>query len=267
MSRGKTGWVVICMVACVVVGAGLERVRQSVMAPIPETGLLPEVSPQPKVPQPRTIVVQDEAALKAADRLRQRVAGLEKDLAARDNELDKLKQAKQAEDGSPGRPGRQAFAARMEQLKKENPEQYAEMQKRREEFHQRMEQQEQDRANFLASINTQTMSEAQRENHEKLLETLAKIDALRAQRGQPGAEPGTAADVASHQAMGETMMQLGALYDQERGYLLEQAAHAAGYEGDNAAKFVDYIQSAVQSTSMQGGPGGPGGGGPPPGGL
>ena len=63
------------------------------------------------------------------------------------------------------------------------------------------------------------------------------------------------------------MAQLSVLYDQERSYLLEQAVKAAGCQGDEAAKFVDYIREATQSATMQGGPGGPGGGGPPPGGL
>ena len=265
MNRGKTGYLIVGVLACIVVGAGLERVRQAVMAPIVVTEPLPELPRLSRVAQ--TGAASDDASIRAAlDTLHKRVAGLEKALAARDAELAALKQNKPTDVASSRMPRREEFRQRMEQLKKEHPEQYAEMEKRREEFHQRMEQEKQDRADFLSSIGTQSMSEAQKANHEKLLETLAKIEALRAQREQSKAEPGepgSEVDLAAHQAMGETMAELGVLYDQERTYLLEQAAYAAGYEGSDAVKFVDYIQETVQSTTMQG-PGGPGGG-PPPG--
>lgn len=268
MSRGKSGYLIVTVLACLVAGVGIERVRRAVMAPIPETEPLPEVPRPARMPQVRTVTVEDPALKSSAEALRIRVHDLEDALAERDAELARLKQEKQAGAGSPGRPpGRDDFRKRMEQLKKENPEQYAEMEKRREEFRQRLERQEQNRNDFFASINTQSMTDAQRENHEKLIAALAKIDALRAQREQAGAQPGSEADAALRQSMRDSMMELGALYEQERVYLLEQAASAAGYQGDDAANFVEYIQQAVQSTTMQGGPGGPGGvpGGPPPG--
>ena len=268
MSRGKSGYLIVTVLACLVVGAGIERVRRAVMAPVQVVEPLPEVSRPMSVRAVRTVSApaEDPALRTSAEALRLRVRDLEAALAERDAELARLKQEKQAEAAVPRRPGREDFRKRMEQLKKENPEQYAEMEKRREEFRQRLEQQEQNRSAFLTSINTQSMTAGQRENHDKMLNTLAKIDALRAQREQAQAEPGTEADVAYHQAMRENMMALGSLYEQERVYLLEQAANAAGYEGDDAANFVGYIQEAIQSTTMHGWPGGPGGpGGPPPG--
>ena len=264
MSRGKSGYLIVTVLACLVVGAGLERVRRAVMAPLPETAPLPEMPRQARMPPVRTVSVpvEDPTLKSSAEALRLRVRDLEAALAERDAELARLRQEKEAEAASPRRFSRDDFRKRMEQLKKENPEQYAEMEKHREEFLQRLEQQEQNRNNFLASINTQSMTDAQRENHEKLLATLAKLDALRTQREPFRAEPGSEATF--HQTMWESMRELGALYDQERVYLLEQAANAAGYQGDDAASFVEYIQQAVQSTTMPGGPGGPGGG---PGGL
>ena len=258
---------IVTVLACLVVGAGLERVSRAVLAPVPETAPLPEAPRQARLPQVRrvSVPVEDPALKSSAEALRLRVRDLEAALAERDAELAKLRQEKEAGGMSPMRFSRDDFRKRMEQLKKENPEQFAEMEKRREEFRQRMEQQEQNRNNFLASINTQGMPDAQRENHEKLLATLARMDALRTQREQSHAEPGTEADGAFHQTMRESMRELGSLYEQERAYLLEQAANAAGYQGEDAANFVGYIQEAIQSTTMLGWPGGPGGpGGPPP---
>ena len=266
MSRGKTGFLIVGAVACIVVGAGLERVRQAVLAPIPETPLLPERAQSVQRSPSRAGAESDDEKVRAAlNALQKKVADLQKSLEARDAELAALKQGKAADANARKMPGRDEFRQRMEQLKKEHPDQYAEMEKRRDEFRQRVEQEKQAKADFLSSVGTQAMTEAQKANHEKLLETLAKIDALRAQQEQSRGEPGSETDQATRQAMGQTMAELGSLYEQEREYLLQQAAYAAGYEGSDAASFVDYIQTAVQSTSMQGFGGPPGGGGPPPG--
>jgi len=266
MGRGNTGFLIVGAVACLVVGAGLEQVRQAVWAPVPEVAPLPEVTQLlTKTSERLTPDVNDAHVRDALETLHKRVADLEKALAMRDGELAALKKGKPAEAIASRRPSRDDFRQRMEQLKKENPQRYAEMQKQREEFQQRMEQEKQENADFLASISTQTMSEAQKANHDKLLETLAKIEALRAQQGQSGAEPGTEASQAAHQAIHAAEAELGALYEVEREYLLEQAATAAGYQGDDAAKFVDYIQETIQSTTMHRGPRGMGG--PPPPGM
>jgi len=198
MRRKKTGWIALGTVVCVLAGAGIEHARLCLTRGPEESPVVAETgSRQLKdTSRPRTIVKKDEAAATAAEALRLRVAELEKALVVSKAGIDRLKQVKQAEGGPSGRPSRLAFIARMDPLKKERPEQYAEMEKRREEFRQRRAQQELDRADFLSSINTQTMRDAQRENQAKLLETIAKIDALRAQREQSGCEPGSEADAA-----------------------------------------------------------------------
>jgi hypothetical protein len=262
MSRGRAGFLAVCILAFIVVGAGLERVRQAVLAPVPVTAPLPELQHPPKIPLARPKDAwPEEAALRASlDALRRRVSELERALAARDAELAALTQEKPARTNAQPRAGRDDFRQRMEQMRKENPEQYAEIEKRREEFRQRIAQQEENRNSFLMSISTEGMGDAQRETHERLLATLARIDALRAQREQAGIEPGSQDDNAYREALRESMMELGPLYEQERVYLFEQAARAAGYEGEDAANFVGYIQEAIQSTAMPFGPFGGGGG-------
>ncbi len=264
MSRGRSGFLVVCFLAFIVVGAGLERVRQAVLAPVPEAAPVPESERPPKVQavRPKDAFSEETALRASVEALRRRVAELERELAARDQAIAKRAQEREprpAATNAPPRDTRELFRERLEQMRRENPEQFAEMEKRREEFRQRIAQQEESRNSFLASVSTQGMSEAQRENHERLLATLARLNALREQREQAGTERGSQEDDAYRDALRESMMELGPLYEQERAALLEQAARAAGYEGEEAANFADYIQEAIRSTSMMFGPFGGGG--------
>lgn len=248
------------MVLCVLVGAGFEHARMWLFAP--ELAVPADVGDD----HPRVVTVKDESSLFEAESLRKRVAELEKMLDARD--VARVQAPKPVKEETqpvrPERSRRQSWAARMEKLKNEDPERYAEMQKHREEFRQQMEQREMDRENFLAALDVKNMSAAQRENHEKLLATLARVNELMAQMKNSGTESSDA----TRQEMGAMMGQLHDLYDQERTYLLEETAKAAGYSGSDVASFTDQIQTIIESTSMHGGhgggPGGPGGG--PPGG-
>ncbi len=269
MQTKKIGLMGAGILFCLVAGAGFEHARLWFTTAPPEAPVPVESAPRPvrDEAQPKTVVVRDEASARAAAALRQRVLELEQALAARDAELEKARQAKAVEPEAPAGGNRPSFADRMEQFKKEQPEQYAEMVKRRDEFRQRMEQDQKDRVAFLSAMDTQGMSAEQKATHTKLLQTLAAMDTLWAQRTQSSAEPGSEADTALRQAMGQTMADLGMLAGQERDILLQQAASAAGYKGEDATKFVQYIQKTIQSTSMFGGPGGPRGGGPPPGGM
>ena len=97
MSRGKTGFLIVGAVACIVVGAGLERVRQAVLAPIPETPVLPERAQSVPLSSSRAGAETDDEKVRAAlDALQKKVADLQKALGARDAELAALKQGKPA---------------------------------------------------------------------------------------------------------------------------------------------------------------------------
>jgi hypothetical protein len=246
MNSKKTGLMAAGILVCVLAGAGIEHARQMLTTvpqeePDPaETGLRASSD----VSAPRTVVVKDDAALRAAAALRQRVAELEKALAQRDAE--RVPEPPKPQEAPADPPRRPSFSDRMEQLKKDNPEQYAEMQKRREEFRQSMEQRAQDRAEFLAAVDTKNMNDAQKENHAKLLETVARVNELMAQMNQPGVEH----TKELHQQMGEAMGSLGELYTEERRYLLEETGRAVGYQGGQASDFADQMQAIIDNTTM-----------------
>jgi hypothetical protein len=232
---------------CLVVGAGLERVRQALT--------VPEIAPDPRLeerarftPTVRTIIVTNSAAERAANEvLRRRVAELEKALAAR--EAARVQEPKTpTEEKREERPPRQFFTERMEQLKKEKPEEYAELQKRFEERRQSREQQKQDQAEFMAAVDTKNMTDMQKENHAKLVETVARLNELSAQMHQPGVER----TPEMNQEMHEARSSLGELFVQERRFLLEETGRAIGYQGTQAGEFADQMQVIIDNTTMPG---------------
>ena len=250
------------VLVCVLAGAGIEHVRH-VLTTVPQEEQEqagPALLAKEPV-TPRTVVVKDEETLRAAEALRRRVAELERALAARDAAgVQEQEPPKPVEVAQAERPRRQSFEDRMEQMKKDNPEQYAEMQKRREEFRQSMEQRAQDRAEFIAAVDTKNMNDAQKENHARLLETVARVNDLMAQMGQPGVER----TPEMRQQMGEAMGSLHELYGQERQYLLEETGRAVGYQGAQATEFAATMQAIIDNTTMPSfGHGGRGGGGQP----
>jgi hypothetical protein len=249
MDYKKTGVMLSGVLACILAGAGVEHVRQ-VLTTVPQEEPGPaETLLQAKNPSsPRMVVVKDEGALRAAEALRRRVAELEQALAQRDAErVPEPPRPNEVQGGQPPPPPRRpSFSDRMEQMKKDNPEQYAEMQKRREEFRQSMEQRERDRADFLSSVDTKNMDDAQKENHTKLLETVSRVNELMAQMSQPGVEH----TPEMHQQMGEAMASLGDLYGKERSFLLEETGRAVGYQGGQAAEFAAQVQAIIDNTTV-----------------
>ena len=158
---------------------------------------------------------------------------------------------------------RAALDERMAQLKRDDPARYAEMQKQREDFRQRMQTQADERAEFLKKIDTAAMTDDQRANHEKLAQTVEQARALMAQIATMSPEDAAAA----RQQMAATMGSVSDLYQQERRYLLEQTGRAMGYQQDaEVGQFADYIQQIYDQTTLprgfgrgNGGPNGPAG--------
>ena len=142
---------------------------------------------------------------------------------------------------------RVSFEERMAQLKSDDPARYEAMQKQREEFRQRMQTQADERAEFLKKIDTATMTDEQRANHDKLTQAVEQARALMAQIATMTPEDA----IAARQQMGATIGNVSELYQQERRYLLEQTGRAMGYQQDtDISQFADYIQQIYDQTSM-----------------
>ena len=245
MNRKQSVWFGVGLLLCELVGAGVEHVRQVWVKPELESPVAAAV--QTAKPGPKVVTVRDESAERAAQALRKRVAELEKALAERVSERAQKPETPVVEQVREERPRRQSWEDRMAQMKKDDPEQYAEMQKRREEFRQNMEQRARDRADFLDAVDVKSMTDPQRENHEKLLSTVARVNELMAQMGTPGVDTHEL-----RQEMGETVATLGELYSEERRYLFEETAKAVGYQGNEASAFADQMQTIIDNTTMPG---------------
>lgn len=251
-AKHKVSWVVGALI-CAVAGAGIEHIRHSLSVAVPGAGGgVQETVRAPEAPV-RIVTVRDESAKGDADRLRRRVSDLEKALA--EFETARVQQHEPSQGDETGkeqrsdRGRRQSWEERMEQMRRENPEQYADMQRRREDFRQSLEQRVRDREDFLDAIDVAGMTPEQRQNHEQLLATVARMNALMADMMENGRPRGEEGESMRHE-MREAMMNLGQLYESERHYLLEATAKAAGYSGDDVQAFSEHIQTIFEQTSM-----------------
>ncbi len=245
-----------------------------------------EVPEEAQVAAPKTAptVTPPDAALAAAqanvESLRARVAQLEKLLDEREGNLARLAseaekarataeeppaEAEKVEEAARQRPPRESFRERMERMKNEEPERYAEMQKRQNEFRARMHADNEERGNFIASIDTSRMTAEQKAGHEKLIAAIQTADTLM-DRMRPDSENPLSNE--ERQAAFATMREIGPLMEQERRYILEEVGREYGEDG---AAFATYIQNVIDYTSpgprMNRGRGPRPGGGPPPGGA
>ncbi|MBP5319796.1 MAG: hypothetical protein J6334_02325, partial [Kiritimatiellae bacterium] len=232
------------LVACFLLGAGSEWVRHTVMAPPePEPAEEKATAGRPGPQRPDRRNDREVAAL------RRQIATLEKALKDAGGEIPTPPQpvadeGQRAEQRERRDNNRQGFREQMERMRTEDPERFAEMQKRREEGRRMMEQREQNRMDMLATVDTRLLTPQQRENHEKLVATLTQLQEMRQQR-----ENGEAVEdnEESRRAMFEMFRSLGDMYQQERDSLLSVTAQAAGYKGDQVNEFVDQIKNIYET--------------------
>jgi hypothetical protein len=277
--RTRTG-IILAAAAVVAAGAAVEArirlgdARQRAAAAEAELAQ----RPQPErvlVPQTQVVTLPADAtnsALRGAfERLQQQVASLaserdrlESDLAAAQRNLSDATNGgfrfRGPRDGGGSNESRRAsFEARMAQMQRDDPAGYAEMQKRREEFRQRMEKEARDRADFLEQVDTAGMTEAQIANHQQLVQLADQTRALLQQLQQGGLTPEQTAPI--REQLAANYPTLRDLYAKERVNLYQQIGVQLGYTHDQAVQFADTIQYINEQTSpqMQGFGRGPGG--------
>ncbi|QBG47486.1 hypothetical protein EGM51_08815 [Verrucomicrobia bacterium S94] len=154
------------------------------------------------------------------------------------------------------RDNRPSFEERMAQMKKENPEGYAEMIRRREERSSQMRYNLAERTATFLDIDTSSMTEEERTNHEQLIANMAKIWEMTALFQDPEAAP----DRESMREMMEAVRDTRPLLEAEREVMFKQLGSDLGYEGEDAEAFASYIAEIYEATTLNL-PGGRGGGG------
>jgi len=211
---------------------------------------------------PRRKLLPDAGPEEQLKALRSRIKELEKALADSQKQSEQQQEVRVEEDRRRGRGGFGAnwkeMRERLDQWKKDNPEEFARMEKRRQEFMQARAKRTQSTLDFLSSIDTARMGKAARETHEELQGLIAKREEL---ESKMMAEDTPDEDRSRlFQEMFETDRSIREKNEQERQNLLRLTAEELGLAGDDATEVVDTISEIYEATS--GGFGGPGPGGP-----
>ncbi len=167
------------------------------------------------------------------------VAKLEAEVASLRAELASTKENQQ--------PQRESWAERMARMKEEDPEGYAEMIARREERRQAMRYDLAERtANFM-ELDTAFMTDAERENHELLVEKMADVWALTEQFQDSEQPP----DRGTMRELFSAINEARPLMDTERDTMFRQLADDLGFEGEEAQAFSGYVEDIISATTIQ----------------
>lgn len=158
------------------------------------------------------------------------------------------------------RPDRESFEERMAKMKEEDPEAYAEMIQQRGERQQTIRYNLAERTATFMDLDTASMTEEERVNHELLVEKMANVWALTEQFQDPEAAPNRE----SMKELFSEMREVRPLLDQERTVMFKQLGSDLGYEGEETENFATHVQDIINATTLQiprgGSPGGGRGG-------
>ena len=187
----------------------------------------------------------EEASVKA---LRRRIAELERALAERDEKAEAAISNAVAEAAKirPPEPPRQNWRERMEELKKNNPEEYARRTNWWAQVRRTRSEQARDKIDFLSSVNTSQMSAGARKTHNELQELIARREDLEQQLQNPNLT-----DDERGKLMGElhsSHHELMRLNGEERQNLIDEAARNMGFEGEDAQEVSATIQAVIEAT-------------------
>ena len=247
---------------------------------------------EPALPQSPTAAAKaapnaDVATLTAErDGLQSRVKELDQAISDRDRIITRLRAeirdvsekssaeevAKETEPEK--KPGQRDWKDRpksLAEMKEKDPEGYARIQERIQGFTGRMTETMTNQGDFLESLDQALMTEEQRENHQKLQETLAGIQTTMEKLKNGELDNGDT--WAMRREMMGTMKNLGPMLEMERKAAISQVGHGLGYEKEaERTEFVEYMDHVYEMTSpgtiwkSMMGDGGPGGRGRGPGG-
>lgn len=194
--------------------------------------------------------------------LRARIKELEAALSENESRIEAPKSDRRRDFRSPER-GNMGPREMMENLKKEDPERYAQITNNMERWRVRREAERTSRLDFLKSIDTSTMSAATRSTHQKLLKNTDKIAELEAMiRDENTTDEERRGYFEELRELHDNQRQLN---QAERDNLIEQISMEVGMSAEDAAEFSSTISEILNATES--GRGGPGGRGPGPGGM
>ena len=224
-------------------------------------------APEAKAQRPAKKVKpqQDDAAVR---RLRDRVRELERRLAEKGSpeQLEEQKVEEQPRQEAPRRgPGgwpRSAaeMRAHFEEMRRNNPEQYAAMTNGWAQRRARSLERAQGKLDILASVDINRLNPKQREVHEQYQNLIARNEEIQDLMDLRNEGVTDEQRDALWKEMHENRGKMRQLAQTEREVLLNQTARTFGVKGENAKELVDTVKAVYQATDTWGGWGrGPGG--------
>lgn len=196
----------------------------------------------------------DRASVRA---LRRRVRELEQEvrLAQQDAVDTAVARTNAVAEARPGGDWFRRGRERMEQLKLEDPERYAEITNRMARFRRDRMELAQLRLNYLDSIDTSRMSASAKALHEQLKTVIVQREELEEKFHQEDL-PAEERELVM-QEMRAKDRQLRALNQGERSNLIRQTVESIGFQGDDAGLIVETINDIIRNTEgRRNGPGG-----------
>ena len=174
------------------------------------------------------------------------LAQLAAEVARLDAELAAAKESKPAQF--------EGWKERMERIKEEDPEAYAEIVKHRQERQQALRYDLAERTSNFMELDTGFMTATERENHDLLLEKMADVWSLTEQFENAEQPPNRE----TMRELFETINEARPLMDAERSTMFRQLANDLGYESEEAQDFSGYLEEIITATTLQGPRRGPG---------
>ncbi len=224
---------------------------------------------------------RQRSAIRDADAplLRKRIRELERQLssmkAAQQAEARQPQIAEQTPDDKPaGRAGdRNApphpptaadMRARMEELRKNNPQRYAQMTNSFARMRSRSRDRTQNQLNILGSVDLSRLSKSEREVHDQYQEAVSRREELREMLNPQNEDVTEEQRRELFNEMRELDRLTTELAESERNTLLVQAARDLGATGTEVNDFIETVSAIYEATQVRGGGHRPSGGGPPP---
>ena len=217
-----------------------------------------EVAPKPSEQAPRRsrAHVVDVAQDSSVAALRKRVRELERrlaDTAAAASALtDRAVEAEQRPQHF-GMPGGGEWRARMEEMKKSDPERYAQMTNRMSRWRSNMIANTRNRLEFFSTLDTANMTPKQLETHERLQALLARRDELMRTMDIDNANVSDEQRSKAFDEMRSIHEQLRGLESAERDMLLHQMARNLGCSKAESRELIDTIKTIYDATQSWGG--------------
>lgn len=197
----------------------------------------------------------EEASVKA---LRARIAELEGQLAEREETVAISNVVAEAAQARPPESPRQSWRERMDEMKKNAPERYAEMTNRFARWRRDQSERARNKIDFLSSIDTTQMSAEAKKTHAALQNLIARREELSALLHQEDLSDEERGQVM--RKLGESHHEMMRLNAEERRNLFAETARNLGFEGEEANEFSATIQAVIEATDGGWGGGHHGGG-------